>query len=80
MENQEKEIDIQLKRLELHEKIKSTGANPGDLINPLEVLSKSSSSLIAEPIILNAKTPVVSITECENVSSIDTDEEHPQLQ
>lgn len=80
LENQEKEIDIQLKRLELHEKIKSTGANPEDLINPLEALSKSSSSLIAEPIILNAKTPVVSIAECENVSPIDTDEEHPQLQ
>lgn len=41
LNNDSKEIDIQLKRMELYEKIKVSGIDPETLISPLEACAKA---------------------------------------
>ncbi len=59
------------KRLEVYNKIKSSGINPKDLENPLTILCQSAESLNAEPIILeNAlSTPIQETAESEILDS-----------
>ena len=71
MEVENQELEIMSKRLEVYNKIKSSGINPKDLENPLTILCQSAESLNAEPIILeNAlSTPIQETAESEILDS-----------
>lgn len=71
MEVENQELEIISKRLEVYNKIKSSGINPKDLENPLTILCQSAKSLNAEPIILkNAlSTPIQENAESEILDS-----------
>lgn len=80
LNNDSKEVDIQLKRVELYEKIKASGINPETLISPLEALCESAASLQAEPIVLgDEQTTIGSINleneDLEDEESNDTEDE-----
>lgn len=72
LDNDIKETELQLKRLELHKKIKDSGIEPESLIAPLEAVYNSAISLKAEPIILSDE---VKVTDDAIEESIDIDEE-----
>ena len=75
LENESKEIDNQLKRIELHQKIKESGINPESLIGPLEELVESTASLQTEPIILGDEASILVHPENENEESSETEDE-----
>lgn len=75
LDNDSKELDIQLKRLELNKKIKDSGIDPESLISPLSAVVESTVSLHAEPIILEDTTDVVFPLDIENEESTDTEDE-----
>lgn len=68
LDNESKEIDIQIKRFELQKKLKDSGIDPESLIAPLEALVDSTTSLNVEPIVVNEASAL-------EVSTDDADEE-----
>lgn len=75
MDNDSKELDIQLKRLEFKQKLKDSGINPESLLSPMEAIVESTTTLQAEPIILGEEAAITSITNGEDEESIDTEDE-----
>lgn len=75
LDNDSKEVELQLKRLELKCKIKDSGINPESLEEPLQAVNESATSLQAEPIILGEETILDTITSTEDEESIDTEDE-----
>lgn len=75
LDNDSKEIDIQLKRLEFKQKLKDSGINPESLLSPMEAIVESTTTLQAEPIILGEEAAITSITNGEDEESIDTEDE-----
>lgn len=64
-----------MKRLEIQEKLKASGINPESIIRPLESIITSTSSLQAEPIILDESIASNIVFDNENEESNDIDEE-----
>ena len=75
LDNDSKELDIQLKRLEFKQKLKDSGIDPESLLSPMEAIVESTTSLQAEPIILGEETAISSVTNGEDEESIDTEDE-----
>ena len=73
-EADEKELEVLAKRLELHEKIKSSGINPEDLQRPLEILYANTRSLETEPIVLRNDISIP-LPEVEEFETVDSDDE-----
>ena len=71
LDNDVKETEVQLKRLELYQKIKDSGVDPKSLVLPLETLVSSATSLHASPIVLDNSYPVL--------STVDEDEESTDI-
>lgn len=74
-ETELKQLEVLSKRIEVLEKIRSSGINPEDLVQPLEALSQGASSLQAEPIILGDDASAIPIEADVNEESNDIDEE-----
>ncbi len=75
LENDLKEVDIQSKRLELIKKLKDSGIEPQSLVEPLEAIVESTTSLQVEPIILSESPSIVELTDDEDEESIDIEDE-----
>ena len=75
LENDMLETDLQLKRLELQQKLKDSGINPESLKAPLEAVIESTSSLKAEPIKLGDTASIISVSIDEAEESIYTEDE-----
>lgn len=75
IDNDVKETELYLKRLELQQKLRDSGINPESLMEPLNAIVESTSSLNVQPIIIGAEASVIPITIGENEESIDTEEE-----
>lgn len=73
LDNDSKELDLQLKRLELKQKIKDSGINPESLVAPLEDVVESTDSLEVEPIITGDSSVLLDSVD-ENEESIDIED------
>lgn len=75
LDNDAKELDNQLKRLAIQQKIKDSGISPESLAAPLEAIIESTSSLHAEPIVVGDHASFMNQIDDENEESIDTEDE-----
>ena len=73
LDNDSKELDLQLKRLELKQKIKDSGINPESLVAPLEDVVESTDSLEVEPIVTGDSSVLLDSVD-ENEESIDIED------
>lgn len=70
LDNDSKELDIEMKRLELHQKLTACGIDPETLEPPLRAVAESTTSLQAEPIIISeSATPVTHADSGDEESS-----------
>lgn len=74
LENESRELEIIKKRLEINEKIKASGIDPQSLVNPLEAIVNSTTSLKAEPIKISEDSASMIVSDDEDEESTDTDE------
>ena len=74
LDNDSKELEVKLKRLEFQQKLKESGIKPESLLEPLESVIKSSNSLMTEPIILCDESHATS-SDNESEESNDTKDE-----
>lgn len=74
LDNDAKEIDIQMKRLELNQKLKESGINPNTLLEPLQAIVESTASLQTEPITLGEDSSIIAITDIEDEESNDIED------
>lgn len=75
IDNDVKETELHLKRLELQQKLRDSDINPESLIEPLKAIAESTSSLNAEPIIIGDEVSSVFVMVDVNEESIDTEDE-----
>lgn len=75
LETQSKEIEVNLKRIDLYNKIKESGIDPDSLDVALNHIAKSAASLSAEPIILRDDDSSIPKIEDEYLELFDIDEE-----
>lgn len=75
LENDTKEVELQLKRLELQQKLRDSGINPESLVAPLDAIVESTSSLHVEPITLESNPTEIISAISANEESTDIDEE-----
>ena len=66
---------MQLKRLELQQKLRDSGINPESLVAPLDAIVESTSSLHVEPITLESNPTEIISAISANEESTDIDEE-----
>lgn len=69
-----KELEVLSKRLELYDKIKSSGIDPKDLLEPLQALHEKTMSLKTEPIILSDEISIQT-SDAEEYEIIDLDDD-----
>lgn len=74
LENDTKEVELQLKRLELQKNLKDSGINPESLITSLDSIIENTSSLRVEPINLENSSEEIPSAISENEESTDIDE------
>lgn len=74
LDNDAKEIDIQIKRLELNQKLKESGINPNTLLEPLQAIVESTVSLQTEPITLGEDSSIIAVTDIEDEESNDIED------
>lgn len=74
IENDTKEVELQLKRLELQQKLRDSGINPESLITPLNAIVESTTSLHVEPITLENNLDEIISSISADEESIDIDE------
>lgn len=71
-----KELDVQAKRLEIHEKLKASSIDPEALERPLEILLESTTALKTEPISLGEASSIpVQVDEALEIIDLDNDQE-----
>lgn len=75
LDNDSKELDIQLKKLEINQKLKDSGIDPESLKTPIENIIESTSSLQAEPFILGDDSAQITTIDDEDEESIDIEDE-----
>ena len=74
-EADEKELEVLEKRMQLYEKVKSSGITPDELTGPIDALISGCNSLEVEPIILDDATAAIVPAEASMQEPHDTEEE-----
>ena len=75
LDNDAKELDNQIKRLTIQQKIKDSGISPESLTAPIEAIIESTTSLQVEPIVVGDQASLINPIDDENEESIDTEDE-----